>query len=66
MGIGQRLQLPGPSGEDDHPLAGHHYRIHLDAADDNVMLITLRGGDGEEVERREQQALLTVLRGNIT
>jgi hypothetical protein len=30
------------------------------------MLITLRGGEGEEVERREQQALLTILRGNIT
>ena len=53
-------------GEDDHPLAGHHYQIHLDAAGDNVMLITLRGGEGEEVERREQQALLTILRGNIT
>ena len=53
-------------GEDDHPLAGHHYQIHLEAAGDNVMLITLRGGEGEEVERREQQALLTILRGNIT
>lgn len=53
-------------GEDDHPLAGHHYQIHLDAAGDHVMLITLRGGEGEEIERREQQALLTILRGNIT
>jgi hypothetical protein len=31
-----------------------------------MMLITLRGVDGEVIERREQQALLTILRGNIT
>jgi hypothetical protein len=30
------------------------------------MLITLRGIEGEPVDRREQQALLTILRGNIT
>jgi len=53
-------------GEDDHPLAGHRYQIHLDAEKDDMMLITLRGIDGEVIERREQQALLTILRGNIT
>ena len=53
-------------GEDDHPLAGHRYQIHLDAVNDDMMLITLRGVDGEVIERREQQALLTILRGNIT
>ena len=53
-------------GEDDHPLAGHRYQIHLDAENDDTMLITLRGVDGEVIERREQQALLTILRGNIT
>lgn len=53
-------------GEDEHPLAGHRYQIHLEPASDAVMLITLRGIDGEAIERREQQALLTILRGNIT
>jgi len=53
-------------GEDDHPLAGHRYQIRLDASGDKVILITLLGREGESVERREQQALLTLLRGNIT
>jgi len=53
-------------GEDDHPLAGHRYQIRLDASGETVMLITLVGPDGESVDRREQQALLTLLRGNIT
>jgi hypothetical protein len=38
----------------------------LDASGDKVILITLLGRDGESVDRREQQALLTLLRGNIT
>jgi len=53
-------------GEDDHPLAGHRYQIRLDAAAEKVILITLVGPEGESVDRREQQALLTLLRGNIT
>ena len=53
-------------GEDEHPLAGHRYQIHLHAEKDDMMLITLRGVDGEVIERREQQALLTIIRGNIT
>jgi hypothetical protein len=48
------------------PLAGHRYQIRLDASGDKVILITLLGRDGESVDRREQQALLTLLRGNIT
>ncbi|MDG2460808.1 MAG: outer membrane protein assembly factor BamC [Luminiphilus sp.] len=53
-------------GEDDHPLAGHRYQIRLDNSDQGVVLITLLGPEGEPIERREQQALLTILRGNIT
>ena len=53
-------------GEDEHPLAGHRYQIHLDRASEELTLITLRGPEGGAVDRREQQALLTVLRGNIT
>jgi len=53
-------------GEDEHPLAGHQYQIHLDRAGDELTLITLRGPDGGAVDRRDQQALLTLLRGNIS
>ena len=53
-------------GEDEHPLAGHQYQIHLDRAGEELTLITLRGPDGGAVDRRDQQALLTILRGNIT
>jgi len=53
-------------GEDDHPLAGHRYQIRLNAAGEKVILITLLGPEGAFVDRREQQALLTLLRGNIT
>ena len=53
-------------GEDEHPLAGHQYQIHLDRASEELTLITLRGPDGGAVDRRDQQALLTILRGNIT
>ena len=53
-------------GEDDHPLAGHRYQIRLDASGEEVIFITLLGPDGESVDRREQQALLTLLRGDIT
>lgn len=53
-------------GEDEHPLAGHRYQIHLNAVGDDFVLITLHGPNGEEADRREQQALLTLLRGNIT
>ena len=53
-------------GEEEHPLAGHRYQIHLDRASEELTLITLRGPEGGAVDRREQQALLTVLRGNIT
>jgi hypothetical protein len=30
------------------------------------VLITLVGSDGSDIDRRQQQALLTILRGNIT
>jgi len=53
-------------GEDEHPLAGHRYQIRLNGAGAKVILITLVGPEGDSVDRREQQALLTLLRGNIT
>ncbi len=53
-------------GEEKHPLAGHRYQIRLDRIDEDAVLITLHGPEGEEVDRRDQQALLTILRGNIT
>jgi outer membrane protein assembly factor BamC len=53
-------------GEEEHPLAGHRDQIRLDRIDEDAVLITLHGPEGEEVDRRDQQALLTILRGNIT
>jgi outer membrane protein assembly factor BamC len=53
-------------GEEEHPLAGHRYQIRLDRIDADAVLITLHGPEGEVVDRRDQQALLTILRGNIT
>ena len=53
-------------GEEDHPLAGHRYQIRLDRVETDAVFITLHGPEGEEADRREQQALLTILRGNIT
>ena len=53
-------------GEDEHPLAGHRYQIRLENPDEDLVLITLVGPDGGSIDRREQQALLTILRGNIT
>jgi hypothetical protein len=47
-------------------LAGHRYQIKLDRIDADAVLITLHGPEGEAVDRRDQQALLTILRGNIT
>ena len=53
-------------GEDDHPLSGNRYQIRVDRSDERAMLITLVGSDGNDIDRRQQQALLTILRGNIT
>ena len=53
-------------GEEEHPLAGHRYQIRLDRIDEDAVLITLHGPEGEAIDRRDQQALLTILRGNIT
>lgn len=52
-------------GEDENPLAGHQYLVKLASVDDSLMYITLSGQDGSAVDRREQQALLTILKGTI-
>lgn len=52
-------------GEEEHPLAGNQYLVKVASVSDDLMYITLTGQDGGSIERREQQALLTVLKGTI-
>ncbi len=52
-------------GEDENPLLGKQYLVKLASVQDDLMYITLTGQDGSAVDRREQQALLTLLKGTI-
>ena len=53
-------------GEENHPLAGLRYELKVVSTDDSKeVLITLMGPEGALIERRDQQALLTILKGNI-
>lgn len=51
--------------EEAHPLAGRKYQLKLAEADTMLVYITLTGEDGAQVARKDQQALLTILKGNI-
>jgi outer membrane protein assembly factor BamC len=53
-------------GEEDHPLAGQRYQVKLSTQTDDEVVITLMGSDGAAIARRDQQALLTILKGNIS
>lgn len=53
-------------GEETHPLSGKLYELKVASnADDSEVIITLMGPSGAAIERRDQQALLTILKGNI-
>ena len=52
-------------GEDAHPLANRQYLLKVASVEEERMVISLLGIDGGSVERRDQQALLTVLKGTI-
>lgn len=52
-------------GEEQNPLVGKQYLVKVASVRENQMFITLSAQDGSAVERREQQALLTVLKGTI-
>lgn len=52
--------------EKEHPLAGRQYLVKLAAVADDAVVITLSQQDGSSADRKEQQALLTLLKGNIS
>ncbi len=51
--------------EEAHPLAERKYQLKLAEASEALVYITLTGEGGAQVERKDQQALLTILKGNI-
>lgn len=52
-------------GEDEHPLANRQYLLKVASVEEARMVISLMGNDGGPVERRDQQALLTLVKGTI-
>jgi outer membrane protein assembly factor BamC len=52
-------------GEDAHPLANQKFLLKVASVEESRMVISLMGEDGGPVERRDQQALLTLIKGTI-
>jgi len=52
-------------GEDEHPLADKQYLVKMGSLSEDEILISLLGTAGEQVPRRDQQALLTLIKGSI-
>ena len=52
-------------GEDEHPLADQQYLLKVASVEESRMVISLMASDGGPVERRDQQALLTLVKGTI-
>lgn len=53
-------------GEEAHPLAGQRYQVKLATHSDTEVIITLMGPEGAGIPRRDQQALLTIIKGNVS
>lgn len=52
-------------GEEGHPLANNQYLVKLSEDGEGTVIITLTDGFGAAPPRRDQAALLTILKGNI-
>ena len=52
-------------GEDEHPLANKQYMVKLASMTEEEVLISLLGTEGGQIPRRDQQALLTLIKGSI-
>ncbi|MDA8828247.1 outer membrane protein assembly factor BamC [Luminiphilus sp.] len=52
-------------GEDAHPLANQKFLVKIASVEESRMVISLLGEGGGAVERRDQQALLTLIKGTI-
>ena len=54
-------------GEDEHPLAGQTFMVTIEARDADNVVIRLRPQEqGEAFAKRDEQALLAIIRGNIS
>lgn len=53
-------------GEDEHPLQGREFLVSMTRRDENAVIIRLQALDGgEPLEKRDEQALLALIKGNI-
>lgn len=54
-------------GEEEHPLAGKPFEVSADADGDNAVNIRMRPqGEQPEFDRRQEQAMLAIIKGNIS
>ena len=52
--------------EEDHPLAGRNFIVKMITENESAVTITLQAAEGAEpLEKREEQALLSLIKGNI-
>ena len=53
-------------GEDEHPLKGRMFLVTMTSRDENAVTIRLLSQDGDEaLVKRDEQALLALIKGNI-
>jgi outer membrane protein assembly factor BamC len=53
-------------GEDEHPLKGRQFIVKVESRDDNSVKIRLQPQDGDPaLTKRDEQALLALIKGNI-
>jgi outer membrane protein assembly factor BamC len=52
-------------GEDAHPLANRKFLVKVASVEESRMVISLLGEGGGAIDRRDQQALLTLIKGTI-
>ncbi|EED34908.1 conserved hypothetical protein [Luminiphilus syltensis NOR5-1B] len=53
-------------GEEEHPLKGTKLRVLVESIEEELVYIRVVSEDGSALERRDQQGLLTLLKGNIS
>lgn len=52
-------------GEEEHPMAGRKFRLLVENEDNQRVFMRIVDGEGSDLPRRDQQGLLTLLKGNI-
>jgi outer membrane protein assembly factor BamC len=51
--------------EEEHPLTGRNFLVTVQPATKDAVTVRLRPSDGQPLEQREEQSLLSLLKGNI-